>query len=43
MNFDEKFLPECGVLKKDDGREMSGSYSFYLWTGTLEQGTREEN
>ena len=43
MNFDEKFLLECGALKKDGGREMSGSYNFYLWTGTLEQGPREEN
>ena len=43
MNFDETFLIECGALKKDGGREMSGSYNFYLWTGTLEKGPREEN
>ena len=43
MNFDERFLLGCSALKKDSGREMSGSYNFYLWTGTLEQGPREEN
>ena len=43
MEFDERFLLERGALKKDGEREMSGSYNFYLWTGTLEHGPWEEN
>ena len=43
LNIDDRFLLGCGALKKDGGREMGGSYNFYLRTGTLEQGSREEN